>query len=188
MRKLGLLAFFSAMHLGCASGGKQATLVNDSVSPQWVKETFGEVTRSELYSPPEWDFNTTIRLTKESVIGNATLSTEEKEQAFAQLKALPWVPDGYLVYFFRLHEPVLVKTKEFKFELADREGKSLIEKIVPFANKVTVIQGSRRLTSYNFGWLLQLSKPLTKANFPAGSYRVTVGFPNGQSRMFELSL
>ncbi len=187
MRKIRVLAVVSGVLVGCAVGGR-ATLVADSVSPEYMKDAYGNVTYSALYSPPKSDFDTNIRLYKESVVASTALSDEAREQVFAELKALPYVEGGYLVYFFRLHEPALVKAQEFRFDMPDRDGKSIIAKVVPFSNKVTVTQGNASLTSYNYGWLLQLSKPFTKGSFPAGAYRVTVAYPNGQSRVFELKI
>jgi hypothetical protein len=129
-----------------------------------------------------------IRIYKESVLADTKLSDKEKEQIFADLKEFAFIKNGYLIYFFRLESPALVKQGEFKFTFNDQSGNPMIKKILPMGNKVTSTFATQYTSAtyvdYNYVWVMMLNKPLTPANYPAGTYKLSIIVPNGSTALY----
>ncbi len=171
---------------GCGLGLREAKLVDNGVSQQYMQEKFGKVTYSSVHFCIESEFNDLMRLHKESVI-ESTWSQEDKEKEFAVLNNMKFEKDRYLVYFFRLRSPALVSAKDVQIAFDDQKS-TIIQLTVPMQNKVTIRTQYGSTVSYNYVWLMQLKKPFVVANYPKGTYGVTVTYPNSQKARYELTL
>ena len=60
----------------------------------------------------------------------------------------------------------------------------MIEAIFPSARHVI---GGYSGSTYQFFWLLKLTKPFTKGNFTSHDYKFTVTYPNGAIANYKLS-
>jgi hypothetical protein len=66
----------------------------------------------------------------------------------------------------RTWEVKVIRIQEYKFEMLDGNGKSMIESIMPFKYKITTTmtsqQGTSVYTEYYSTWLIKLKVPFTK--------------------------
>jgi hypothetical protein len=188
-RIVGLIVAGSLFLTQCASIN-QAALQKDNVSPDWISSNLGPMSVRMTYVNLQPDFNDTIRIYKESVLQDSSISQTDKEKIFENLKPFTFSPNGYVTFFFRLKQPSLIKPSEFKVIFNDKNGESLVERTLTGVNKVTTTFTSKYDTStdvsYNYYWLMKMKKPFIKANYTDGSYIVRAVYPNGQDQVFEI--
>jgi hypothetical protein len=178
--------------LGACASIDQAELVEDNLSEEYILNTYGEISRKNLYFNPEADFNNNIRLYREAVVESEKLSDTEKEQRLQAISDYRFEERRFLTFFFRLKAPAMVRQEEFDFIFKAPSGGSIIEKILMYDNKVTVTYssqyGSSTSYSYNYVWVLKLRKPFTKDHLEPGTYPFTVVFPNGEELVYQLEI
>jgi hypothetical protein len=187
-----LAGVFVLLMLGACASIDQAELVEDNLSEEYILNTYGEISRKNLYFNPEADFNNNIRLYREAVVESEKLSDTEKEQRLQAISDYRFEERRFLTFFFRLKAPAMVRQEEFDFIFKAPSGGSIIEKILMYDNKVTVTYssqyGSSTSYSYNYVWVLKLRKPFTKDHLEPGTYPFTVVFPNGEELVYQLEI
>jgi len=171
---------------GCALD--QATLVSNNVSKEYLNDKYGEITYTNLYFTPKYDFDESIRVAREGILSSDRLSNSEKETLISQMRPFnTYAEKQYLTFFFRLKSPTIVKKGDIMLSFNNMNGNTIIDQILFVPNKVTIEYKGSTSHSYNYAWIVKLKKPFTKENFPDGNYKVIVSYPNGQSTIYKVT-
>jgi len=190
IRILGILILLVLL-IGCATA-RYGNLVEDGVSEAYIKQNLGEMAYKGVGFLTEENFNTHKRLFREGIVADTKMSDQEKQNAMARMSELTFEEDRYLGFSFGLKEPALVNQREYDFILNDKNGKTVINKVLMYDNKstttITTKYTHETYIRYNYIWILQLKKPFTKDYYESEVYPFTVVFPNGEQMLYEVEI
>jgi len=112
---------------------------------------------------------------KETIVLDESISQEQRDDQYAKLRKYIYSDRQYFEFGINLETAIPLDQRKVKFLFGKGAIEDAIDSIFPYSRKVTY----HGATSYQYVWLIKLSKPFTRKDFASGRYEFRVEFANG---------
>lgn len=178
------VALLTFVLFGCSTTANVELIGKDPAEGYFFETYSVKDVQAEVSILQESDFDAELGTYKESIVKDDSLSDSQRDELFKQLGKDYYADNLYLSLYISLKDPVPAHFDDFKFSVNDDSGQTMIEAIFPSARHVI---GGYSGSTYQFFWLLKLTRPFTKGNFGSHDYKFTVTYPNGAIATYKLS-